>query len=95
MLNQYIKAPIKDIFLKGVFALGNTDMQQIVIDADNAGTFTSITDDGASGSITISVNGGAYSAFSSPLVLAVSDTLDVQRTISTASGFYKLSGTYV
>lgn len=69
-------------------------MPQLTIDSDSAGTYTSITDDGASGSITISLNGGAYAAFSNPLVLVATDTLDVKRTVFTASGFYKLTGTY-
>lgn len=84
----------KDINLKGVFDADVEDMPQLVIDSDSAGTYTSIADDGASGSITISVNGGAYSAFSSPLVLVSTDTLDVKRTVFTALGFYKLTGTY-
>lgn len=83
-----------DINLKGVFDVDVTDMPQLTIDADSAGTYTSIADDGSSGDITISVNGGAYAAFSSPLVLADTDTLDVKRTVSTASGFFKLTGTY-
>jgi hypothetical protein len=83
-----------DIFLKGLFAATISDMPQLVIDSDTAGTFTSITDDGASGTITLSVNGGAYAVFSSPLVLSASDTLDVKRTVATATGNYKLTGTF-
>ena len=83
-----------DINLKGVFDVDVADMPQLTIDADSAGTYTSISDDGSSGSITLSVNGGGYSAFSSPLVLVATDTLDVKRTVSTASGYYKLTGTY-
>ena len=83
-----------DINLKGVFDADVEDMPQLTIDSDSAGTYTSITDDGSSGSITRSLNGGAYAAFSSALVLVATDTLDVKRTIFTASGFYKLTGTY-
>jgi hypothetical protein len=83
-----------DIFLKGFFEATVTDMPQLTIDSDTAGTYTSITDDGSSGTITISVNGGAYAVFSSPLVLSASDTLDVKRTVATATGNYKLIGTF-
>ena len=70
-------------------------METLKIDSDNAGTYTSITDNGASGSITLSKNGGAFVAFSSPLVLASTDTLVVKRTVTTAVGDFKLIGTYV
>ena len=83
-----------DIFIKGLFAATIADMPQLIIDSDTAGTFTSITDDGASGTITLSINGGAYAVFSSPLVLSASDTLDVKRTVATATGNYKLTGTF-
>jgi hypothetical protein len=83
-----------DVFLKGLFAATIADMPQLIIDSDNAGTFTSITDDGASGTITLSINGGPYAVFSSPLVLSASDTLDVKRTVATATGHFKLTGTF-
>lgn len=87
-------APVADaVFIKGVFDVGVTDLPTLTIDADNKGTFTTISDDGGSGTITISVNGGSYVAFSSPLALEVGDTLDVKRTISTAVGFFKITGT--
>lgn len=80
------------VVLKGFFLISEANCVQFTIDSDSAGTYTSITDDGASGSITISVNGGAFSGFSNPLILAVSDTLDVARTTTTAAGFYKITG---
>lgn len=83
-----------DIFLKGIWVSDLADMPQLTIDADNAGTYTSITDDGSSGTITISKNGGLYAAFSSPLVLVTTDTLDVRRTTTTTAGFFKLTGTF-
>jgi len=85
----------KDIFIKGLFAANNDTMETLTIDADSAGTYTSISDDGSSGSITLSKNGGAFAAFSSPLSLVATDTLDVKRTVDTAAGFFKLTGTYV
>jgi len=85
----------KDIFIKGLFKASSDTMETLTIDADSAGTYTSISDDGSSGSITLSKNGGAFAAFSSPLALVATDTLDVKRTVDTAAGFFKLTGTYV
>lgn len=84
----------KDLFLKGIFASGSDTMETITIDADNAGTYVSITDDGSSGSITLDINGGGDAAFINPTVLAVSDTVVAKRTVSTAAGFYKITGTH-
>jgi hypothetical protein len=83
-----------EVFIKGLFKSGSDTMETLTIDAESAGTFTSITDDGGSGSITLSKNGGAFAAFSSPLVLANTDTLVVKRTTTTTAGFFKLTGTY-
>ena len=83
-----------NVILTGLFKVGDLEMEIFTIDADTAGTYTSITDDGSSGTITIDYNSGGYAAFSSPLVLAVGDTINVARTISTASGWFKLKGTY-
>jgi len=85
----------KDIFIKGLFKASSDTMETLTIDSDSAGTYTSISDDGSSGSITLSKNGGAFAAFSSPLALVATDTLDVKRTVDTAAGFFKLTGTYV
>jgi hypothetical protein len=85
---------LRDIFIKGLFKAGSDTMETLTIDSDSAGTYTSISDDGSSGSITLSKNGGAFAAFSSPLALVATDTLDVKRTVDTAAGFFKLTGTY-
>jgi hypothetical protein len=84
----------KEVFIKGLFKSGSDTMETLTIDAESAGTFTSTTNDGGSGSITFSKNGGAFAAFSSPLVLANTDTLVVKRTTTTSAGFFKLTGTY-
>jgi hypothetical protein len=84
----------KEVFIKGLFKSGNDTMETLTIDAESAGTFTSTTNDGGSGTITFSKNGGAFAAFSSPLVLANTDTLVVKRTTTTSAGFFKLTGTY-
>jgi hypothetical protein len=75
------------------FQISTTDIIATVT-ADMAGTFTATTNDGSSGTITFSKNGGSFVAFSSPLVLATSDTLAVKRTTSTALGWVKINGTY-
>ena len=70
---------------------GDTDAE-ILIDADSQGSYTLATNDGASGIITFSDDGVTYAAFSSPLVLAASDTLYVKRTVSTGDGWVRLEG---
>jgi hypothetical protein len=84
----------KEIFIKGIFKASSDTMETLTIDADSAGTYTSITDDGGSGSLTLSKNGGAFAAFSSPLALVTTDTLVAKRSTSTNAGFFKLTGTY-
>lgn len=80
--------------LYGEFELGDTAMGVITISSANSGTYTSITDDGASGTITVNKNSAGFVAFSSPLVLIAGDTLNVQRTVATAEGWYRLIGTF-
>ncbi len=87
-------ADLCPMFLKGLFAEGDTDMEQLTIDTDNEGTYTTEATDGSSGDITYSVNGGAYETLAAKggsITLSDGDTLDVKRTDGTASGFYKLS----
>ena len=33
----------KDVFIKGIFAASESQMQSLTIDADNAGTYTTLT----------------------------------------------------
>ena len=82
-------------FINGIWQTADTDLPQLTIDADSAGTYTSITSDAPSGAITISKNGGAYAAFSSPLVLAIGNTIIVKRATAGALGYFKIIGTYV
>lgn len=86
---------VKSLFTKFTLLASYDTSDTFTIDADSAGTYTSISDDGSSGTITIDVNGGGFAAFSNPLVLAVSDTIRVKRTTATANGFVKITGTYV
>jgi hypothetical protein len=81
----------RDVFIKGLFSGTNDQMEQLTIDADNAGTYTAITDDGSSGTISLEVNGSPATL---PFTLAIGDTLDAERSTFTASGFFKLTGTY-
>lgn len=85
----------KDLFLVFDFETGDDETYVHEITADSAGTFTSLSQDGASGTITISINGGAYAAFVNPTALANGDTIQVKRTTTAADGFVKLTGTYV
>lgn len=86
---------VKDLFSKFTFESGHDTSSLVTIDADSAGTYTSSSQDGASGTITYSKNGGAYAAFSNPTTYANGDTLAVKRTVTTALGWVKITGTYV
>jgi hypothetical protein len=65
-----------------------------IVSGVNNGTYTATTNDGSSGTITFSKNGGAYTSFSSPLVLDNGDTIQVKRTTTTGAGFVQITGTY-
>lgn len=86
---------VKSLFSKFTWESGDDTSSTITIDADSAGTYTSQTTDGSSGSITYSKNGAAYAAFVNPTTYANGDTLAVKRTVTTALGWAKISGTYV
>ena len=83
-----------EINFKGLFIGTDEEFPEITIDADNAGTYTSISDDGGSGSIELNINSGGYGAFVNPTTLSVGDTFQVRRTTFTADGFFKLTGTF-
>ena len=85
---------VQDIFIKAQFKLGNDTMETLTIDSDSAGVYTATTNDGSSGTITFNKNGGGYVAFSNPLTLVATDTLIIKRTITTAAGWVKITGTY-
>lgn len=88
-------AQVKSLFSKFTWESGDDTTSTVTIDADSAGTYTSETTDGSSGTITYSLNGGAYAAFVNPTTYANGDTLAVKRTVTTALGWAKISGTYV
>jgi hypothetical protein len=81
----------RDVFIKGIFSGTNDQMEQLIIDADNAGTYTTYTTDGGSGVVSFEVNGSPATL---PFTLAIGDTLDAERSTFVASGFFKLTGTY-
>lgn len=74
-------------------AIGN-DTSGLWTNAGTTATFTSISDDGASGTITVSVNGGSYAAFANPTVITNGQTLQVKRTVTTGVGTVTVTGTY-
>ncbi|MFZ1693794.1 MAG: hypothetical protein WAT74_11395, partial [Flavobacteriales bacterium] len=63
----------------------------LTVRADFADTYTVTANDGSSGTITFSKNGGAFAAFSSPLVLANGDTIEVRRTTTSAAGWVTIA----
>jgi len=86
---------VSNLFLKGIFAEGQSDLEPITIDVDNAGTYTALSGDIASGSFTFDINGGGYNSFSSPFVLTLGDILTVRRTTGTDAGWFKITGYYL
>jgi len=86
---------VQELFIQFGFLIGDDQTGDLIIDWDNAGTFTSATDDGSSGDITFSINSGAFVTFVDPTVLDVGDTISSNRTITTDLGFSKIKGTYV
>ena len=82
-----------NVFLKGNFASGQLELNEITIDDDSAGVYTVINSDVLSGAITLSINGGADLPFSSPTTLEIGDTVVAKRASDIDEGFYKLIGT--
>lgn len=82
------------IILKFNFAVDSLEVVSNEITSEEEGTYTSITDDGSSGTITIDVDGGGFAPFSSPLNLVDGNIITVKRTISTAEGSVKITGTH-
>jgi len=83
-----------DLFTTFYLEAGDDVSAIVTINADSAGTYTSISDDTASGTITIDINSGGFNAFSSPLVLIATDIIQIKRTITITDGWVKLTGTY-
>jgi hypothetical protein len=75
--------------IRGNFQANRGVLDTFVIDSSSAGVYTGTTNDGASGTITILVNGNPISF---PQTLAIGDLLDVSRTTTTSIGWYQLNG---
>ena len=82
----------KSIILVFSFDSGEGETTLITIDSNSEASYSATTNDGSSGTITFSKNGGAYASFTSPLNLAIGDTIQVKRTTTTAIGNVNLSG---
>ena len=73
--------------LKFVLSTGSTSSVLFTVTTDEAGTYTTYTNDGASGTWTYSKNGGSFTSLTGTIVLATSDTIQVKRTVITAQGY--------
>lgn len=77
--------------LKVFFDAGEAQVD-VVIDADSAATYTTESQDGASGTISYSIDTGVgFGAATLPFTVAATDTLRITRTSTGASGFVRLS----
>jgi hypothetical protein len=74
--------------LKGNFQAGVGVLADYVMTAEDEGTYTTLTDDGASGTVTILINGGALVL---PYTAVAGDVVSSSRSINTAAGWYKLN----
>ncbi len=72
------------------------DTSEVEIDGDSAGILTGLTDDGASGDITVSYDGSPLDDFSTynPLTTVAGKVLQIKRTVTTNKGFGRFTGTY-
>ena len=59
--------------------------------ADEAGTITSITQDGASGTIAVTINAVVVVV---PFAIVATDAIVITRTVDAAAGWVKQTGTY-
>jgi hypothetical protein len=75
--------------LKFGWGPGDADTLLWTITSDEAGTYATYTQDGSSGTITYSLNGGAFAAVSGTIVLTAGDDIIVRRTSPSLTGFSK------
>lgn len=73
------------------FAEDTLAMPLLTITSDNEGIYTSMTQDGASGTISYEKNGSPATL---PITLVATDTLLIERTVDSADGWVRLSGTH-
>lgn len=74
-----------------IFDLADGQTLAFTVDATTAGTYTALTSDGASGTLTFSKNGAAFAAIGAGITLAAGDTIRARRTVTTASGWVRLT----
>ena len=74
--------------LRGNFQAKEGVLNTYTVTVTDAGTYTLITDDGASGTITALRNGIAISL---PITLVAGDLIDLSRSIITAAGWWQLN----
>jgi hypothetical protein len=75
--------------LKFALAAGDADSYTWTVTDEEAGTYNTYTQDGGSGTLTYSKNGGGFVSLTGAITLAVSDTIVVRRTTSTSNGWIK------
>jgi hypothetical protein len=75
--------------IRGNFQANRGVLDTFVVDDSSAGVYTGTTNDGGSGTVTITVNGVAI-AF--PQTLVIGDLIDVSRSTTTSIGWYQLNG---
>ena len=85
-VSENITAPIP---LKFALAAGDDTSITWTVSDDEAGTYGTYTQDGSSGTLTYSLNGGAFVALSGAIALAVGNTIAVRRTAFTSAGFIR------
>lgn len=82
-------APCEPIPLKFGWGAGDADTLVWTVTDDEAGAYTTYTNDGGSGSITYSKNGAGFASLTGTITLAVSDTIVVRRATPTSNGWVK------
>lgn len=70
---------------------GEADTITWTILSDEEATYNTFTNDGSSGTITYSKNGGGYAALSGSITLAAGDTITLKRTTTTGAGWAKMA----
>lgn len=91
---QYVTLPdlvnntVPDIVppLEFGWGIGDADTLSWTITSRQAGTYTTYSQDGGSGTITYNKNGAGFAALSGTITFIVGDTVIVRRTITTSAG---------
>lgn len=96
MAVEYRPAATSDIYIEQnhievLFDAIDGESLELTINAAKAGTYTVLAQDGSSGTITFSKNGGAFGAIGGGIALADTDTIQVRRTATSAEGWVRIS----